>query len=125
MVLSLFVTEGMCWSGVCQGHDTCSVPFRPPTYKGDNPINLNSSIQYVSFTFTSDSGLAVRHGRCYRARGLRCVFLMTSTHGRFLVLGVDTLQGSDALNSWMETVYGIYPWVISLVMGNLLGDVFV
>jgi hypothetical protein len=33
-------------------------------------------------------------------------------------------QGSTALDSWMGTDYGIYPWVGKLVMGNLVGRRF-
>jgi hypothetical protein len=33
--------------------------------------------------------------------GLRCMFLMTSTHGRLLVLGGNPLHGSDTLDSRM------------------------
>ncbi len=40
------------------------------------------------------------------------------------VLGVNPLQGSGALYSRMGTVYGIYPWVGALVMGNLMGRFF-
>ena len=33
------------------------------------------------------------------------------------------MQGSTELDSRMGTVYGIYPWVNSLVMGILMGVV--
>jgi hypothetical protein len=50
--------------------------------------------------------------------------LMTSTRVRLRDLGVNPLQGSAALDSRMETVYGIYPWVGGLVMGNFMGRRF-
>ncbi len=34
------------------------------------------------------------------------------------------LQGSTELDSCMGTVYGIYPWVSTLVMGNLMWTLF-
>ncbi len=49
------------------------------------------------------------------------MFLMESTRFCFRVLGVNRLQGSVALDSRMGTVYGIYPWVDTLVVGNLMG----
>ena len=42
--------------------------------------------------------------------GLRGVFLRALTRGRLLVLGVNPLQGSAALDSWMWTTHGICPW---------------
>ncbi len=43
---------------------------------------------------------------------------MVSTRVSLLVLGENPLQRSDV-------VYGIYPWVSTLVMGNLMGSRFV
>ncbi len=45
--------------------------------------------------------------RCWE--DLRCVFLTALTLGRLLALGVNPLQGSAALDSWMGTVHGICP----------------
>ena len=51
------------------------------------------------------------------------MFLRSLTHGRLLVLGVNPLQGSVTLDSWMGTDHGIYPWDITLVMGKFDGGV--
>jgi hypothetical protein len=50
---------------------------------------------------------------------------MVSTRVSLLVLGVNPLQRSDELDSRMGTAYGIYLWVSTLVMGNLMGSRFV
>ena len=60
---------------------------------------------------------------------LRCVFLRALTRGPFRVLGVNPFQGSTALDSWMGTDHGIFPWDITLVMrkfdGGSAGSFFV
>ncbi len=51
------------------------------------------------------------------------MLLTVSAHGRLRVLGVNPCAG-DALGFQMGTDQGIYPWVSTLVMGNLMGRRF-
>ena len=44
--------------------------------------------------------------------------------GHFRVSGVNPLFRSVVLDLWMGTVQGIYPWVSTLVMRNLMGRRF-
>jgi hypothetical protein len=54
-----------------------------------------------------------------------CVLDGVSTPGHFRVLGVNPCAGVPLhLDSRMETDQGIYPWVSTLVMGNLMGRRF-
>jgi hypothetical protein len=52
------------------------------------------------------------------------VFLMTSTHGHSLVLGVDPFVGVRDTGFTDGDCYGINPWGRALVMGNLMGRRF-
>jgi hypothetical protein len=65
------------------------------------------------------------HGCCSRVmvRGLEIRVLDGVNTWSLAGSGCD-LEGSTAQDSWMGTVYGIYPWGSSLVMGNLIGRRF-
>ena len=78
-------------------------------------------IKWVTFRF------GVWYGRCSRSvtGGLEmCVLDGVSTRS-LTGFGCESLwQGSVALGFQMGTAQGIYPWVITLVMGNLMGRRF-
>ena len=77
-------------------------------------------ITWVTFRF------GTWYGRFSRTvvRGFEMSSLDGVRRGQFRDLGVNSCPGVTTLGFQMGTAQGIYPWVITLVMGNLMGRRF-